>query len=390
MAKRRGNGEGTIYPHKRNGRKVGYRGAYTVHTASGSKRRYVSGKDREEVRVKLTKAMADRDGGMIFDAGKLTVGEYLDRWLRDSVKGTVKETTYANYAYINRVHLSPALGSIKLKSLTPAHVRGLYREKSRTKLSAATVKKMHVVVYKALAQAVSDGLIPRNAAHGVRTPRVSAPGEEIKPLTSEECTALLESARDERLEALYVLAVHCGMREGELLALRWDDVDLDSAKPALRVRRTLTRGEDGRGWVVGASTKSGRGRRVRLTRRAAAALKDHRKRQLEERMRLAGLWRDTGLVFPNETGSLLNPSNLRNRSFKRIKARSGVRDDLRFHDLRHTCATLLLSEGVNAKVVSEMLGHASIAITLNTYSHVLPDMQDSAADAMETALRALP
>jgi integrase len=130
--------------------------------------------------------------------------------------------------------------------------------------------------------------------------------------------------------------------------------------------------------------------RVRLTRRAVAVLKDHRKRQLEERMRLAGLWQDQGLVFPNETGSLLNPSNLRNRSFKRIKARSGVREDLRFHDLRHTCATLLLSEGVNAKVVSEILGHASITITLNTYSHVLPDMQDSAADAMEAALGAAP
>jgi integrase len=125
---------------------------------------------------------------------------------------------------------------------------------------------------------------------------------------------------------------------------------------------------------------------VRLTRRAVAALKDHRKRQLEERMRLAGLWQDQGLVFPSETASPLNSSNLRNRSFKRIKARSGVREDLRFHDLRHTCATLLLSEGVNVNVVSELLAHASITITLNTYSHVLPDMQDPAADAMEGAL----
>lgn len=146
-----------------------------------------------------------------------------------------------------------------------------------------------------------------------------------------------------------MLAVHCGLREGELLTLRWDNVDLDAAKPALLVRHTLTRGEKGRGWIVGASTKSGKGRRVRLTRRAVAALKDHRKRQLEERMRLGGLWQDQGLVFPNETGSLFNPSNLRNRSFKRIKVRSGVRADLRFHDLRHTCATLLLSEGVNAR-----------------------------------------
>jgi integrase len=137
--------------------------------------------------------------------------------------------------------------------------------------------------------------------------------------------------------------------------------------------------------VVSESTKSGKGRRVRLTRQAASALQGHRKRQLEQRLRLAGLWQDQGLVFPSETGSLLNPSNLHNRSFKRIKARAGVREDLRFHDLHHTCATLLLSEGVNAEVVSEMLGHSSITITLNTYSHVLPDMQDSAADAMEAA-----
>jgi integrase len=122
----------------------------------------------------------------------------------------------------------------------------------------------------------------------------------------------LEAARAERLEALYVLVVHCGLREGQLLALRWEDADVEAAKPALMVRRTLTRGEDGRGWVVGASTKSGKGRRVRLTRRAVAALGDHRIRQLEERMRLAGLWQDQGLVFPNECGSPFNPSNLRN------------------------------------------------------------------------------
>jgi integrase len=253
-------------------------------------------------------------------------------------------------------------------------------------LSAATVKKMHVVLRRALSQAVSDGLIPRNAAASVKPPRASAPGEEIRPLNSEECSAFLEASRGERFETLYVLAVHCGLREGELLALRWEDVDLEVAKPALLVRRTLTRGENGRGWVVGVSTKSGKGRRVRLTRRAVAALKDHRKRQLEERMHLAEIWQDHDLVFPNKTGSLLNPSNLRNRSFKRIKSHSGVREDLRFHDLRHTCATLLLREGVNVKVVSEMVGRASITITLITYSYVLTAIQDSTAEAMEAAL----
>lgn len=276
---KRGNGEGSIYRRK-NGT---WAAQYTVWTTGGRKRRSVSGKTRAEVSRKLTEAMADRNGGLIYDAGKLTVGEYLDKWLTDSVKGTVKETTYANYTYITRKHISPALGRMKLKTLTPAHVRGFYGDKARTNLSAATVKKMHVVLRKALSQAVSDGLIPRNAADGVKPPRVSAPGEEIKPLGSEECAAFLEASRGERLEALYVLAVHCGLREGELLALSWEDVDLEAAKPAVSVRRTLTRGEGGRGYVVGASTKSGKGRRVRLTRQAASDLKEHRKRQLEER-----------------------------------------------------------------------------------------------------------
>jgi integrase len=385
MARKRGNGEGSIY-RRANGT---WAAQYTVWTAEGRKRRSVSGKTRAEVSRKLTEATANRDSGLVYDAGKLTVGEYLDRWLADSVKGTVKDTTYANYSYIVRIHLSSALGRMQLRSLTPAHVRGFYGEKTRSNLAPATVKKMHVVLRMALSCAVSDALISRNAADSVKPPRVSSPGEEFKPLNPGECAAFLKASRGERLGALYVLAVHCGLREGELLTLRWEDVDLEAAKPALLVRRTLTRGEDGRGWVVGGSTKSGKGRRVRLTRRAVAVLKDHRKRQLEERMRLAGLWQDHGLVFPNEVGSLLNPSNLRNRSFKRIKARSGVREDLRFHDLRHTCATLLLSEAVNVKVVSEMLGHASITITLNTYSHVLPDMQDSAAEVMEAALGAM-
>ncbi len=386
---KRGNGEGSISRRKGGG----WMGQYYADIGGKRKCKTLYAKTRGEAAAKLAKAIADRDGGFVYDDRGITVGEYLDRWLADSVKGAVKETTYANYAYVARKHLSPAIGHVKLKSLAPSRLRGLYGDKARTGLSAATVKKLHVVLRKALAQAVSDGLIPRNVADAVKPPHPSAPGEEIRPLDPGECAVFLEAASGERLEALYVLAVHCGLREGELLALRWDDVNLDSAKPALLVRRTLTRGEDGRGWVVGASTKSGKGRRVRLTPRATAALKDHRKRQLEERMLAKpgrGLWRDSNLVFPTEAGSLFNPSNLRNRSFKRIKARSGVRDDLRFHDLRHTCATLLLGEGVNAKVVSEMLGHASITITLNTYSHVLPDMQDSAADAMEAALGATP
>src|SRR3954454_8253627 len=156
----------------------GWATQYTVYTAKGRKRKTIYGKTRAEVAAKLAKALSDRETGTVYEVTKVTVGEYLDSWLRDSVKGTVKETTYANYSYITRVHISPALGRVKLKSLTLAHVRGFYGEKARTNLSASTVKKMHVVLHRALSQAVSDGLIPRNAAHGVRTPRVGDPGEE--------------------------------------------------------------------------------------------------------------------------------------------------------------------------------------------------------------------
>jgi integrase len=146
MVKKRGNGEGSI-SRRKNG---GWMAQYAVYTAEGRKRKTLYGKTRAVVAEKLTKAMADRDGGLIFDAGKLTVGEYLGKWLADSVKGSVKGTTYANYSYITRVHISPALGRVKLKNLTPAHVRGFYGEKARTNLSAATVKKMHVVLHRAL------------------------------------------------------------------------------------------------------------------------------------------------------------------------------------------------------------------------------------------------
>ncbi len=145
-----GNGEGSIYPHKRNGKKVGYRGAYTVYTSEGPKRRYVTGKTREEVRQKLTRAMADRDGGYVFNAEGLTVEQYLTRWLEDSVKGTVRVSTYEVHRHMVYPHINPALGRIRLKDLAPLHVRSFYREKLDSGLSSATVRKMHSILRKAL------------------------------------------------------------------------------------------------------------------------------------------------------------------------------------------------------------------------------------------------
>jgi integrase len=196
---------------------------------------------------------------------------------------------------------------------------------------------------------------------------------------------LLEAARDDRLEALYVLAIHTGMRQGELLSLRWEDVDLD--RQSLRIRRTLTRkgSESGGAYGVGKpKTKKSR-RTVRLTESAVDTLSRHRARQAEEKLRTGAPFQDQGLVFAGERGGIINPSNLRNRSFVPLLKRAGV-PRITFHDLRHTCASLLFQRNVHPKFVQELLGHASVAITLDTYSHMMPGMGGEAAHAMKEVL----
>ncbi len=376
-----GNGEGSIYPHKRNGKKVGYRGAYVVHTAAGPRRRYVSGKTRQEVADKLAEALSNRNKGLVFDDDGITVGEYLDRWLRDAVRGTVRESTYSRDAYLVANHAQPALGRLRLKHLKAIDLQGLYRDRLDAGLSPSTVQKLHHVLHKALAQAVRWDMIARNPADAVKPPSPTA--KQMRPLSAEESRRLLEAARGDRLEALYVLALHTGMRRGELLALRWEDADLDAA--TVRVRRTLTRVENGRRLAFGEpKTKKSR-RTVGLTLRAAEALKSHRASQAEERLRIGSLYEDQGLIFAGRGGGPINPSNLRQRSFGPLLERTGL-PKISFHDLRHTCASLLFQRNVHPKLVQELLGHASVAITLDTYSHMLPGMGGETARAMQDAL----
>jgi integrase len=332
------------------------------------------------VATKLARALSDREGGLIFDAGNQSVGEYMDRWLKDSLRDTVRQSTLVRYEQLVRLHISPALGRIALKSLSAAHVQGFYRDRLDSGLSPATVQKIHAVLHKALDQAASWSLVPRNPTESVKAPR-PAP-EEIRPLNREQAKALLETARRERFEALYVLAVTTGLRQGELLGLKWEDVDLENS--LIRVRRTLIRN---RGRLLLGEPKTKRSRRtVRLTEAAVQALKEYLARQIEQMERLGDLYEDQGLIFATQRGTLVNPTNLRKRSFAPLLEKAGLLP-IRSHDLRHTCATLLLSRNVNPKIVSEMLGLATIAITLDTYSHVLPTMQDSATRALEDTLQ---
>lgn len=380
---KRGNNEGSIYPHKRGGVKVGYRGSYWVYTPEGPKRRYITGKTRGDVAKKLTKAMSDRDGGLVVDDKNMTFGEFLDTWLSGSVRGTVRESTLWRDKSLASNHVKPALGRVRLKNVNAVHIQGMYRDRLDSGLSGSTVQKIHHIVHKALAQAVKWDLIPRNPADAVKAPTPST--KEMRPLSAEEARKLLAAAEGTRLEALYVLAVHTGMRRGELLGLKWDDVDLDGGTPRLRVRRTLTLLEGGKKLALGdTKTKTSR-RTIRLTPGAVEALRRHRARQAEERLKVGSLYADNGLVFAGETGGLINPSNLRQRSFIPLLEAAGL-PQITFHDLRHTCASLLFSKNVHPKFVQELLGHARVAITLDCYSHMLPGMGGEAANAIGDAL----
>lgn len=208
--------------------------------------------------------------------------------------------------------------------------------------------------------------------------------KEIHPLTPEQAKVLLETASEtgDRLEALYVLAVHTGLRQGELLGLKRDDVNLEDG--TLQVRRSLAITKNGP--VLSSPKTKGSSRGVKLTSTAVEALQGHLKHQLREIDTVGALWRENGLIFASETGESLYRRLVTKHRFKPLLKRAGLPETFRFHDLWHTAATILLSRNVNPKIVSEMLGHATIAITLDTYSHVLPNMRDQAAQAMQEAL----
>jgi integrase len=357
VAKRRGNGEGSVYRRK-DGLWVGQ---YRVQTPNGIKTKYIYSKNRKEAAIKLARAIADRDSGFVFDSGSLSVGDYLGRWL-DAVRGTVRERTWERSEEIVRIHLVPFLGTTRLDSLNTLQVQSLYRSKLDSGLSSRTVRMIHTTLHKALKQAVTWSLIPRNVTEAVDPPREQR--AEIRPLDEREVRRLLKAVRGDKLEALYILAITTGMRSGELLGLRWEDIDLQAG--TLQVKRTVFNGR-----IEPPKTVKGR-RSIKLSQTSVWALRQHQK--ISE-------W-----VFCTKVGTPISVHNLHNRSWKPLLKRASLPHTTRFHDLRHTCATLLLTKGVHPKIVQELLGHSSISITLDTYSHVLPNMQQRAVEAMEDVL----
>ena len=340
------------------------------------KRRSVYARTKTEVAAKLKKAIAEADAGISFEAESMTVAEYLERWLEDSVKGCVWHTTYRDYKGHVKNHIAPEVGRVKLARLSPAHVQALYRKKLDSGLSSRTVNYDHATLHKALEQAVKWRLVPYNVAKAAVKPRQER--RETVALTLDQVFAFLDVAREaeDRFEALYATAVFTGMRPGELLALRWADLVLEGPEPEARVRRSLSKDANGR--KVFKRTKTEKGRSVSLMPEVVEALRAHRRRQAEERLRYAGVWHDQDLVFPNKTGAPMDWDNLTARGYKPLRRKAGLPETTRFYDLRHTFATLMLEQGENPKVVQEILGHSQITHTMDTYSHVTPNMQREA------------
>lgn len=376
MSGKRGQNEGSIYK-RGDGR---WTACINLGWQNGRlKRKYFYGDTHAEVQKALTKALRDQEQGLPVAVERQTVAQFLDRWLNDYAKPRIRPKTYRSYDKTTRLYLKPKLGRFVLEKLAPQHVQEMMTNLTE-EVSAHTAKYARTVLRVALGQALKWGLVARNVATLVDPPRQTR--KRIDPWTPEEARQFLEIIRGDRLEALFSVALAMGLRRGESLGLRWSDVDFDNR--ALRVESQLQRIDNE--WKL-VETKSESSRRaLPLPARIITALRAHRVRQLEEKMLAGEGWTETlpELVFTTSVGTPIEERNLI-RKFHGLRNKAGLRHQ-RFHDLRHCAASLLLMQGVPAKVVQEILGHSSITLTMNTYSHVMPVMKRDAADLMDAIL----
>lgn len=341
---------------------------------------------RADAEKELRRLLSDMDAGAFVEPSKMTVAEYLEKWLTN-VKATVATRTFERYQEIARVHLAPALGKVPLLKLQPLQIESYYaqalesgRRDGKGGLSRRTVLHHHRVLREALGRAVKLRLLIRNAADAVEPPKPDH--KEMRALDQSAAVRLLNIAKDRRIYLPVLLAITTGMRRGEISGLRWTDVDLRKGK--VSVTQSIEETADG---CHAKPPKTAKGRRtIALPSLAVEALKAHKVEQAKIRLFMGSAFHDRGLVLCHPDGAIYAPDTI-TRGFRKLIAGTEFKG-LRFHDLRHTHATQLLRQGVHPKIVSERLGHATIAITLDTYSHVMPGMQEDAAEQFDAALRA--
>ena len=375
--KQRSKGSWTIWVDLGRDPETGKRKQQTL-TVRGSK------KDAErELRAILTRV----EGGAHVKPTKVTVGEFLMQWLENYVLTNTSPRTAEGYRVIIQRHLMPSLGIIPLPQLQPSHIQGYYaralsegRADNNGKLSARTVRNIHKVLSEALSHAVKWQILVRNVALAVDPPRSSQ--SEMKTFTEEQARLFLEAVAESPYHELFAIALYTGMRRSELLGLPWKDVDIYLAQ--LSVTQTLHR-LSSKGFIFGKPKTAKSRRTIALPPTVCILLRQLKERQIAERLLLGLRLQDDDLVFSKPDGKPLDPSTI-THTFRKIVKRAGL-PTLRFHDLRHTHASLMLKQSVHPKIVSERLGHSSIGITLDTYSHVMPGLQEAAALRFEEGLR---
>jgi integrase len=373
---RRGPGEGSIFKRESDGRWVGTLNLGFDGNGKRQRRTYY-GQTQREVREKLEDAKKRARDGVALLSQSPTVRELLDQFVSGKASDWAPGTHRRN-AGIVRTHLDPALGRHRLDKLSPMHVKAMLDAKLADGLSPKTVQLIRGLLVSALRQAEEWGLVGRNVARLVPGPRMRR--REVEPLSGQESAKLLEHVQGQEHETLFTLAISLGMRQGEILGLRWKDVDLDEA--TLGVRRTLHK-VDGRYELRDPKTEKSR-RSLLIPPFVLASIKHHRVEQLERRMRAGGDENEWDLVFTDHAGQPLHGPTV-TRRLQALMKRHEMRR-IRFHDLRHSCASLLLAQGVPLTSIQEVLGHANFYITRDTYSHIGVELKREAADAMQKAL----
>lgn len=380
MAKRRPNRTGNIYQRK-DGRFEGRVHIGTDPKTGRNKRKSFYGKSEQEVKQQLRQYLAKVELGMCVEPDRITVGEWLDTWLEQYVKPTVRITTYENYEMFIRVHIKPFLGHVTLQKLRPNQLQRLYNEKQENGrvdgkggLSARSIRIMHTIIHSSLEQAIKEELVTRNVSKSTTLPKQEK--KEIRVLTLEEQKRFMDLLEGDRLGVAFLMLLGTGLRRGELLGLRWQDVNLKNG--IIHVQRQLVQAKvDGKYQLIFQPPKTNQGRRtIPLPTWCLSSLKAHRAKQNEEKLSCGSWYQDNDLVFATWDGKPLQPGNFERRFKKLIKQAQLPETNL--HALRHTFATRLLEQNEHPKVVQDLLGHSQISLTLDTYSHVLPDQKQQA------------
>lgn len=379
---KRGIKEGSVYK-RADGLWVG---AVTLDPVDGKRRRKtVYGKTQAEAIAKLRKVQQDIDKGLPVGDDRLTVGAFLDRWLKVNVPGTVADSTLANYQDLVRLHLRPSLGATRLRKLTVADMDALWARKRDEGYKPNSIRLMRCVMRRALGQAEREGLVPRNVAALSAPPRLDQ--AEGRALTVEQAQSLLAAAKGHRLELAFTLMLAYGLRRGEVLGLTWSGLNWDADTLAVRqgVKRVRT-GEPGTpSRIVVGELKTRHSRRtIYLTPPLVEALRSHRARQGAERLAAGPLWEAHDLIFPSTVGTPHDPDNFAKEFVKVCKA-AGL-GHWHPHEARHSAASIMLAQGTPLHVVSEVLGHTSIRVTKDVYGHLLEGDKRSAAAAVSSAL----